>query len=124
MIDNPAFRIAAEDLAVTALLGTAPVRLYPFGEAESTVVKPYAVWQTVYGSPFNLLNEVPREDHWGVQIDCYALTIVGAHAVAKVLREAYEPHGYVVSYNSEFRESDTRLYRVSFTVEFHTSRSH
>jgi len=119
---NPTFQLAAADSAVRALLGTSPTRLYPFGEAEAAVAKPYAVWQTVYGAPWNVLNEVPREDRWGVQVDCYGLTSVSAAAVSQALRNVYERSGYVVAYNGELRESDTRLFRCSFTVEFQQSR--
>ena len=45
------FATCAADPAVTALLGTAPVRLFPFGMAPAGVVKPYAVWQQVGNEP-------------------------------------------------------------------------
>jgi hypothetical protein len=112
------FQYAAASAAVTALLGANPVRFFPFGEADEGVAKPYAVWQLVYGSPENLLNEVPKEDTYGIQIDAYALTGTQASAVAKALRAALEPYGYVTAYNGDFREADTRLFRSSFTVEF------
>lgn len=117
------FAYAAGSSAVTALLGSAPVRFFEFGEAEEQKpATPYAVWQTVYGTPENLLNETPRADSWGVQVDSYAKTSSQARAVAKALRDAVEPHGYVVSWNGESHELDTRLYRYSFTVEFLDAR--
>jgi len=112
------FQLALASATVTALLGTGPTRFYPFGEAEEGVAKPYAVWQLVYGSPANVLDQVPVEDAFGIQVDAYALTGSEAAAVAKALRDAFEPHGYVTAYNGDFREADTRLYRSSFTVEF------
>ena len=117
-MNNPVFRLAAADPAVTALLGDSPVRFYPFGEAEEHTPVPYAVWQTVYGTPENLLAGRPLEDSWGTQIDCYALTVQEVSEIARALQTALELEGYVVSYNGEFREPDTRLYRSSFTVEF------
>lgn len=111
-------RLAAASPVVTTMLGSVPTRFYPFGEAEESTPRPYAVWQLVSGSPENLLNEVPVEDAFSIQVDAYALTGTEASAVAKALRDAFEPHGYVTAYNGDFKESDTRLYRSSFTVEF------
>lgn len=116
------FTIAVADAAVTALLGSNPTRLWPFGEAPQDEDRPYAVHQLIYGSPENTLACVPASDLFGVQFDAYAKTVSGARSVAEALRDAYEPHAYVVAWNGEFREAATGLYRVSFTVEFHTDR--
>jgi hypothetical protein len=121
-MNPPIFALASASADVTALLGLNPVRLYLFGEAEESTPKPYAVWQTVFGSPVNYLAGVPDDDSWGVQIDAYALTAEETRQVAMALRDAIEPYAYVVGWNGEFRERDTRLYRYSFTVEFITER--
>lgn len=121
-MNPPIFELAAESEAVTDLLGSNPLRFYLFGEADQKTPRPYAVWQTVSGSPENLLNETPKGDSWGVQIDAYALTATAARDVGEALRDAFEPAGYVVAWNGEYREPDTKLYRYSFTVEFMTSR--
>jgi hypothetical protein len=122
-VNAPIFALVAAAPAATALLGTSPVRFFLFGEAPQTVTKPYAVWQTVYGSPENKLDGAPDNDRWGVQVDVYADSASGARAVAEAIRDAVEPEAYVVSWNGEFREPDTRLYRYSFTTEFLTPRS-
>ncbi|MEO8466242.1 MAG: DUF3168 domain-containing protein [Gammaproteobacteria bacterium] len=121
-MSNPAFALAAASSAVKALLGTDPVRFYLFGEATQNTPLPYAVWQTVYGSPENLLNGVPNLDRWGVQVDAYAKTPTASRAIQDALRDAFEPTAYVVAWNGEFLESDTGLYRCSFTVEFMSPR--
>jgi hypothetical protein len=122
-MNPPTFDLASASPAVRALLGTAPVRFYLFGEAEERTAKPYAVWQTVYGAPENYLAGIPDDDRWGVQIDVYADTAKISRDVAMALRDAFEPTAYVVSWNGEFRDRDTRLYRYSFTVEFMTTRA-
>lgn len=115
--------LAKADATVVALLGgAAKLRFWPFGEADPAPARPYAVWQTAYGNAENKLAGVPDEDRWGVQIDAYAVSGSGARAVAQALRDALEPHGYVVSWNGEFHEPDTKLYRYSFTMEFATTR--
>lgn len=120
---NPVYQLATASPDVLALLGTTPTRFYPFGEAEEGVETPYAVWQLVYGSPYNLLGDAPREDSFGIQIDCYADTGDDASELSDALRESFEGDGYVVAFNGEWREADTRLFRVSFTVAFISARA-
>ena len=119
----PVFTIAAQSPAVTAVLGSHPVRYYPFGKVPQNETRPYAVWQVVYGAPDNSLSCVPTEDSYGVQVDAYAKTATDAREVAAALRDAFEESfNHVVSWNGEFWESATGLYRVSFTAEFWTTR--
>lgn len=123
MIYPPVYEIAKASGAVLALLGSPEPRLTPFGKATQNTVRPYAVWQTIYGSPDNSLSCIPSEDNWGVQLDIYGTTPSSARAVAEALRDAYEQSfNQVVAWNGEEWEKDTALYRVSFTVEFWTER--
>lgn len=48
---TPLFKVCSQDPGVTALLGTDPVRLYPWGEAPQGVAKPYATYQGAAGAP-------------------------------------------------------------------------
>jgi hypothetical protein len=121
----PVFEIAAASPGVVSLLGAAPgTRLWPFGHAQQSQARPYAIWQTVYGNPDNSLSCVPSEDLYGVQVDCYAKTATDARSVAGALRDAYEAtYNHVTAWNGEDWDQSTGLYRVSFTVEFWTERS-
>ena len=118
----PVFVLASASSTVKSLIGSNPVRLWPFGGAGNTPTKPYAVWQVVYGSPENYLAGLPDVDGYGVQIDCYGTTATSARNVAAALRDAFEPAAYVTSYNGETVDEPTGLARVSFTVEFLTPR--
>lgn len=119
----PAFSIAAANAGVTAVLGSNPVRFYPFGKAPQNETRPYAIQQLIYGNPDNSLSCVPSIDNFGVQIDCYAKTVTDARNVAAALRDAFEEtYNHIVSWNGEDWEVSTGLYRVSFTVEFWTDR--
>lgn len=118
----PLFAIAAADPTVRALLGPTNVRLFPFGEANETSVKPYAVWQTVYGSPENAMSEAPDMDSFGTQIDVYATTAEQARDVARALRDALQNVAHISSYNGESREPVTRDFRYSFTVDWFVER--
>lgn len=119
----PVFSLALSSPDVVSLIGKgSTLRLYLFGEAPQNVVVPYVVWQLVDGSPENRLSGVPDMDNFTVQLDVYADSAKEARQIKDALRDVYEPHAYVVSYNFEAREPDTRLYRFSFTVEFMTPR--
>jgi len=126
MNDAPLFALAVATPAVLAVLGANPTRLYPFGDSpqkgEPLYGRPYAVWQTVYGSPENYLNQRPDVDNWGVQVDVYADTVANARSIRDALLVAWEDDGHVTAWNGDGRETNTKLYRISFTVEFWTPR--
>lgn len=122
----PIFTYAAASTAVTSLLGSNPTRFWPFASApqkgQDGYGVPYAVWQLVYGSPENYINQLPDSDNVGIQVDAYATTATAARNVGVALRDAFEPYGYVVAYNGEDRDTATGLYRFGFTVEFWVDR--
>lgn len=118
---QPIYELAAASTAVKALLGNPP-RFYLFGEATPDVAKPYAVWQSIYGSPDNYLGNNPDADQFGAQVDVYADTASGVRAVVTALRDAWQGRGYIVSWNAEARDPETRAYQSTFTVEFWVKR--
>lgn len=125
---TPAFQIADASAAVKALLGSAPLRLWPFGLAPQKgkpgYTVPYAVQQVVYGTPQNTLSCPPDIDNFGVQFDVYAANASAAWQIAYALRDAYQgSYNQVTAWNLEGVDEETGLYRVSFTVDFWPSRN-
>lgn len=120
-MNPPIFDIIKVVPAVTALLGTDPVRFFPFGQSPDNVVMPYAVWQTVSGSPENYLSGTPSIDSWLVQVDVYAKKGSTARTVAETLRNTIEPVTYITAWRGESKEDDN-IFRYSFDVEFLTAR--
>lgn len=118
---SPAYEIVKADGGVTALLGSPP-RFYSFGDAPQDGSKPYAVQQVVSGFPENYLNQTPDTDSVVVQIDVYAQAPQDAKAICLALANALEPVSHITNWNGQFRDSETRLWRISFTVEFKTPR--
>ncbi|ORL62906.1 DUF3168 domain-containing protein [Pseudomonas putida] len=115
----PIFPVVAADPAATALLGTDPVRFFPFGMAPQNVAKPYAVWQQVTGGePYNRLNCRPGGSRFRLQIDAYGTTASQARAVADAIERALELTCHVVSYNGETRDPETLNYRSSFDINW------
>lgn len=117
----PIYEVCAANSEVQTALGT-PVRLYPFGEAPQGVALPYAVWQTLGGSPENYLKQRPDIDQFSLQVDVYAMSATAARNVAIALRNAIEPVAYITRWNGEDRDQETKNYRVSFDVDWWVQR--
>ena len=120
-MNPPIFTIIAADSGVTTLLGTDPVRFFPFGQAPDEADMPYAVWQTISGGPENYLSGTPSIDGWLVQVDVYAERGTIARTVAEALRDAIEPEAYITAWRGESKEEDN-IFRYSFDVDFLTER--
>lgn len=114
----PIFTVCAAVPAVTELLGVAPVRLFPFGEAEAGTPRPYAVWQLIGGGPQSLLAGGADMDGYSLQLDIYADSVDSARAVRDVLRAAIEPHATITRFGGEQREPATGRYRAGFDVDW------
>ena len=118
----PIFEVCKADAAVVALLGSNPLRFYPFGEAPQKVAKPYAVWQQVGGAPENYLAGRPDIDGFTLQIDVYAATGASARAVGAALRDSIELRAHVTRWGGESKDEATGRYRLSFDVDWLTPR--
>lgn len=122
------FKIASQIPGIGALLGSTPLRFWPFEKApgpnEPGYGVPYATHYLPYGSAENNLSAPAEMDTFAVQFDVFAGSASQARQVAKTLRDAFEAgHGYVIGYNGESWEQGTGLYRLTFTMEFWESRS-
>lgn len=115
----PLFAVCAADAGVTALLGSSPVRLFPFGDAPENVAKPYAVYQVLNGVPENYIGDPPDIDEWNIQIDIYAQNVTSAEDVLKALRRALESHCHVTRLGGTDTESSTQLKTTSFDVSWY-----
>ncbi len=122
----PLFATLFANSPVKSVFGSAPLRAYAFGDAPAKggtgYQVPYAVFQTIIGSPENYLSQVPDLDAWRVQVDVYAVSLTAARNGAKLIRDALEPVAYVASFNLETRDEATELFRYSMDVSFQTSR--
>ncbi|MEH6641398.1 DUF3168 domain-containing protein [Vreelandella glaciei] len=115
----PLFAVCAADAGVTALLGSGPVRLFPFGDAPENVAKPYAVYQVLNGLPENYLDEPPDVDDWSIQIDIYANNIPDVKGVLNALRRALEPHCYIERLGGTSTEAATNLKTTNFDISWY-----
>jgi hypothetical protein len=122
-MDTPFFAVCKADPTVQALLGGTLPRIYPFGGAPQSVVKPYAVYQWIDGNPFNTLNDRPKADRAVLQVDVYGSTAVSSTNAAEAIRYAVELDSHITSYRGTDREPETLLYRTSFDLNWLVNRS-
>lgn len=118
----PVFAICFADTACKAALGSNPMRLYAFGRAPEDESKPYAVWQTITGTPENHLTDAPDVDSMTTQIDVYATTEALARSTALAIRNAVQAVAHITSWRGEQWDNSTELRRYSFDVEWIVSR--
>ncbi len=123
----PVFQLLAADAAVTAIIGTSPVRCYPGGNIpqvsgkDPDALMPCVTWQSIGGMPENMLSDRPVVDRLRIQIDCWAAGPNGfnaATALSDAVQAALELNGYCVSLNGHDYDSDTKRYRSSFDWSF------
>lgn len=81
------------------------------------------MFQIVAGNPENYLGDLPNADNYTVQVDVYATSPALAATGAQAIRTAVEPQAYVTSYRGQLQDPDTKLYRLSFDVDFITPRT-
>lgn len=118
----PIFAVCAASQAVKYLLGTNPVRLYPFGMQDDNIVYPYAVWQNIDGSPENYLNQRPDADRYSLQVDVYGDTDFDVIAVSRALRDAIEGNAHITRWGEQTRDPETGKYRYSFDIDWIVQR--
>ncbi|EIV3802050.1 DUF3168 domain-containing protein [Klebsiella aerogenes] len=118
----PIFAVCAASQAVRDLLGSNPVRLYPFGMQDDIIVYPYAVWQNIGGNPENYLNQRPDADRYSLQVDVYGDTDIDVIAVSRALRDAIEGNAHITRWGGQSREPETGKYRYSFDIDWIVQR--
>ena len=110
------FALVKASTACTQLLGTSPVRFFEFDQAPQLETKPYATFQHITGSPYNVLTGPAPADHITTQIDVWADSSTQCKAVANAIRSAIENDCHVTSWLGTSKEGDT--FRTVFTVQF------
>lgn len=118
----PVYTLLSGSTSIAAIFGSAPCRIYPWGEAPQGVAYPYATWGTVDGTPENYLGQVPDIDSIRVQVDVWARTGDDCADGARAIRDELETACHMVSFGSMERDPDTKAYRMRMDFEFWTDR--
>lgn len=124
----PVVSLLLADGAVTAIIGSAPMRCYAAGHIPDTATPnsnlPCVSWQTIAGMPLNYLASAPAMDYVRVQVNCWALTMAAAIALFRAVRDALIDGGSNVqeSDNGDSFEADTLRYGYSGDFTFWVRR--
>lgn len=103
--------------AVTALIGTNPVRAYRHGSAPQDVAKPYVTWSAPGGFAENTLERADA-DVFRIQFDIWSDDDQEVETLADAVRAALEPAANLIAYVADERDPVTGRYRISFTFDF------
>jgi len=117
MIGPAIYSLLAANATVTAIFGTSPMRVYPYGTAPQNTVAPYAVWRIVGGNPENTLADVAELDTMQIQFDVFATTDTDANTATQALRDVIEETLYIISWLDQGKDYDTGLFAFGFTCE-------
>ena len=116
------FPILNADTATKAVLGSNPLRVFPWGRAPQNVVKPYAVYAVYNANPENYLDQSPDIDNKGTQINIYADNAVSLQSAFVAVRNALEPHAHMTSFATPDLDADTDLYSCRMEFDFWDGR--
>ena len=121
------FALIAADPAVTAIIGTAPVRFYPYGSAPQGVTAPYLTQFGASIAPINTLErDASRADSALVQVSCWSDNVGnamgGVHALAEAVRTCIEREHLIESVRDMRKDIETGRYRIDFDVRVHVHR--
>ncbi len=116
------FQILNANNAVKALLGSNPLRVYPWGRAPQNVAKPYAVYGVYNANPENYLGNVPDIDNKGTQIDIYSETSANLQSCFTAVRDALETSAHMVNFSTPAQDAETDLYSVRMEFDFWDER--
>ncbi len=119
---EPVFALLNASSPVKALLGTSPLRAWPFGDAPEEGERPYATWSVLTGLPQNRMDSAPDTDAHTVQVDIWAETAASCRACYAAVRDALEPAGHMTNFALAERDQDTKLYRARMEFDFFTAR--
>lgn len=116
------FPILNDNTTVKSLLGTSPLRVFPYGRAPEKVPKPYAVYSVISGRPENYLDTTPDFDSKLTQISIYAETDSSLSLCYSAVRDALEPHAHMTSFSTPDIDADTNLSSCRMEFEFWDER--
>ena len=111
------FPLLSGAAAVTALIGTTPVRAYRHGSAPQNVEKPYVTWSVPGGFAENTLERADA-DVMRVQVDCWSDDDTQVETLAAAVRAALEPAGNLIAYVADERDPVTQRFRISYAFDF------
>jgi hypothetical protein len=120
------FPLLRDAAAVTAIIGTNPVRFYRHGFAPQGVVAPYVTHRSISLAPLNALSGLPLADAGRQQISCWSdnegTGSTGVERLARAVRDAIEPRWDVLDIRDMGRDPETGRFRIDLDVQVFNHR--
>lgn len=116
------FPILNDSVQVRLLLGSNPLRVYPWHRAPQNPRKPYATYGVISATPQSALACPASLDNQIVQVDIWSETGESCERCFEAIRNAVEGEVVLQSYSTPARDDDTELYRAIMEFSFWKSR--
>jgi hypothetical protein len=114
------FALLRADSAVTAILGTAPMRFYRHGEAPQNVAAPYVTQRVIDGVPENHLDGLPPVDRCLIQVSLWSPNtgsdLTAFEVLCNAVRDCIEARWHITDAREMGRDPVTSRYRVDLDV--------
>lgn len=123
------FNLLRADAAVTAILGTAPMRFYRHGAApqQPPVTTPYVTQVMISGVPALQLDGLPPLDTCRIQVSCWSTNggtgPTAVNTLAGVVRDCIEQRWHITDIRDMGQDPDTMRFRVDLDVTIHDMRA-
>lgn len=117
------FSILNNNAAVKVLMGSAPLRVFPYGtKINLPAQKPYALYGLFNSIPYNYLGDSGDMDLSGIQVDVYADSSSSLINCYNAIRDAIEGKAYLTSFSTPDIDIEDGLYQVRMEFDFHDER--
>ena len=115
------FPLLKASAAVTAIIGSNPMRFYRHGSAPQGSTAPYVTHIAISMIPQNNLSGLPLADDSRVQISCWSNNTGtgsdGVETLYAAVREAIEPTCDILAVRDVGRDQETMRYRIDIDVQ-------
>lgn len=117
------FDILNKSTEVRRLLGSNPLRVYPYGVKLNTIPrKPYVLYGVFNAVPYNYLASRSDMDLSGIQADIFSETSDNAASCFNAIRDAIEHKAYISSFSTADMDIEDGLYHIRMDIDFHDER--
>ena len=121
------YQLLVADSAVSAILGTAPMRFYRHGFAPQNVGAPYGTQRVIDATPENTMSETPYVDRCRVQVSLWSANngadIETLWTLAAAVRNAIESRWHITDIRDMGRDPETNRVRIDLDVTIFNHRA-
>lgn len=120
---NPSlFPLLKDSALVKSLLGSNPLRVYPWGRAPQNVPTPYATYTVYNGNPENYVSNNPDIDNKGTQLNIYGETGDDVEKCFIAIRNVLQNHAHMTNFSTPALDADTNYYSCTMEFDFWDER--